>query len=89
MALDPQVRALLDQLVGRPALNTLPVDVGRRAYVESSLRMVPQPAAPVEVADRAIDGPAGPVPVRDIVLVESTRLRDAARYDVLARYPLR
>ena len=64
MALDPQVRALLDQLVGRPALNTLPVDVGRRAYVESSLRMIPQPAAPVEVADRAIDGPAGPVPVR-------------------------
>ena len=32
---------------------------------------------------------AGPVPVRDIVLFESTRLRDTARYEVLARYPLR
>ena len=32
---------------------------------------------------------AGPLPVRDIVLFESTRLRDAARYEVLARYPLR
>jgi hypothetical protein len=29
------------------------------------------------------------VPVRDIVLFESTRLRDTARYEVLARYPLR
>ena len=32
---------------------------------------------------------AGPAPVRDVVLFESTRLRDAARYEVLARYPLR
>ncbi len=31
---------------------------------------------------------AGPVPVREIVLFESTRLRDGARYSVLARYPL-
>jgi 2'-5' RNA ligase len=31
---------------------------------------------------------AGPVPVRDIVLFESARLRDTARYEVLARYPL-
>jgi 2'-5' RNA ligase len=31
---------------------------------------------------------AGPVPVREIVLFESIRLRDAARYGVLARYPL-
>jgi 2'-5' RNA ligase len=32
---------------------------------------------------------AGPVPVRDIVLFGSTLLRDAARYEVLARYALR
>jgi 2'-5' RNA ligase len=31
---------------------------------------------------------AGPVPVREIVLFESTRLRDAVRYSALARYPL-
>jgi 2'-5' RNA ligase len=31
---------------------------------------------------------AGPVPVRDFVLYESIRLRDAARYEVLAGYPL-
>jgi acetyl esterase len=65
MALDPQVRALLDALVvGRPALDTLPVDVGRRAYAESSAKLIPRPAAPLEVADRTIDGPAGPLRVR-------------------------
>lgn len=65
MPLDPQVRDLLDRLVvGRPALNTLPVDVGRRAYAESSARLIPRPAAPVSVEDRTIDGPAGPLRVR-------------------------
>jgi acetyl esterase len=63
--LDPQVRDLLDRLVvGRPALNTLPVDVGRRAYAESSARLIPGPAEPVSVEDRTIDGPAGPLRVR-------------------------
>jgi 2'-5' RNA ligase len=31
---------------------------------------------------------AGPVPVREIVLFESIRLHDAARYSALAHYPL-
>jgi acetyl esterase len=65
MPLDPQVRELLDRLVvGRPALNTLPVDVGRRAYAESSAKLIPKPDAPLDVADRSIDGPAGPLRVR-------------------------
>lgn len=64
MPLDPQVRALLDQFAGRPALNTLPVEVGRRAYAESSARLIPRPAAPVAVEDRTISGPAGPLRVR-------------------------
>ncbi|RPH42288.1 MAG: alpha/beta hydrolase [Burkholderiales bacterium] len=65
MALDPQVRALLDQLVvGRPTLNLLPVEVGRRAYAESSVRLIPRPAEPVAVEDRSIAGPAGPLRVR-------------------------
>ncbi len=65
MPLDPQVRELLDRLVvGRPALNTLPVDVGRRAYAESSAKLIPKPDAPLAIEDRAIDGPAGPLRVR-------------------------
>ncbi len=65
MPLDPQVRDLLDRLVvGRPALNTLPVDVGRRAYAESSAKLIPRPAEPVSVEDRTIDGPAGALRVR-------------------------
>jgi acetyl esterase len=63
--LDPQVRDLLERLVvGRPALNTLPVDVGRRAYAESSAKLIPKPAGPLDVADRVIQGPAGPLRVR-------------------------
>jgi acetyl esterase len=65
MPLDPQVRALLDQLVvGRPSLDTLPVDVGRRAYAESSAKLIPKPADPLDVEDRSIDGPAGALRVR-------------------------
>ena len=65
MPLDPQVRELLDRLVvGRPALNTLPVDVGRRAYAESSAKLIPRPAGPLSVEDRTIDGPAGALRVR-------------------------
>jgi acetyl esterase len=59
------VRALLDQLVvGRPTLNLLPVDVGRRAYAESSAKLIPKPAEPVGVEDRSIEGPAGPLRLR-------------------------
>jgi acetyl esterase len=64
MPLDPQVRALLDQFAGRPALNTLPVEVGRRAYAESSARLIPRPDAPLAVEDRTVPGPAGPLRVR-------------------------
>jgi acetyl esterase len=63
VALDPQVRALLDQFAGRPALNTLPVDVARRGYAENIARMVPTIDGP-RIEERPIDGPAGPLRVR-------------------------
>jgi len=64
MPLDPQVRALLDQFAGRPAVNTLPVEVGRRAYRESSMKLIPAPEAPVSVESRQIDGPGGAIGLR-------------------------
>ncbi|MCX7229137.1 MAG: alpha/beta hydrolase [Burkholderiales bacterium] len=80
MALDPQVRALLDQLVvGRPTLNLLPVDVGRRAYAESSAKLIPKPTEPVGVEDRSIDGPAGPLRVRVYTPVAQAGSGEGAR----------
>ncbi|MFZ9406017.1 MAG: alpha/beta hydrolase [Burkholderiaceae bacterium] len=63
MELDPQVRALLKLFEGRPAVNTLPVEVGRRGYSESMAKLVPRPAAPVGV-DRVIQGPGGDLKLR-------------------------
>lgn len=63
MELDPQVRALLKLFEGRPAVNTLPVDVARRGYSESMAKLVPRPAGPVG-QDRVIAGPAGDLRVR-------------------------
>lgn len=62
-ALDPQVRALLDQFAGRPSLDTLPVDVGRRGFAEAMAKMIPSIDGP-GVADRVIDGPGGPLRLR-------------------------
>ncbi len=61
--LDPQVRDLLALFAGRPAINTLPVDVARRGFAKSMADLVPVPPEPVGV-DRLIDGPGGPLPVR-------------------------
>lgn len=63
MELDPQVRALLKLFEGRPAVNTLPVEVARRGYAESMAKLVPRPAGPVGV-DRQIPGPGGDLRVR-------------------------
>lgn len=65
MPLDPQVRRLLDTLVaGRPSLDTLPVEVGRRAYAETSARLIPRPEGPVATEDIELDGAVGPIRAR-------------------------
>lgn len=63
MELDPQVRALLKLFEGRPAVNTLPVEVARRGFSESMAKLVPRPAGPIGV-DRVIAGPGGDLRVR-------------------------
>jgi acetyl esterase len=64
MALDPQVRALLERMAGRPALNSVPVAVGRQAYIDTTLRMIPRPSQSVRTEDRDLAGPGGPLPIR-------------------------
>ena len=64
MPLDPQVSALLAQFEGRPTLDTLPVAVGRRAYAETTAKMVPRPAGELAVDERLLPGPAGPMRAR-------------------------
>lgn len=65
MSLDPQARALLDQLqaLGGPALNELaPPDARIAAQALGSLSGAPEPVAKVE--DRTLPGPGGALPVR-------------------------
>jgi acetyl esterase len=65
MLLDPQAKALLDQLraLGAPPLNTLsPVDARRAAKALAGLSGTPETVAAVE--HRTIPGPAGPIPLR-------------------------
>ena len=65
MGVDPQARALLDQVtaMGAPALHTLPVAEARQAIAAmSALQGTPEPIAQVE--NRRIPGPAGELPIR-------------------------
>ena len=65
MSLDPQARALLDQLaaLNAPPLNTLsPVEARQAAQALADLNGPGEPVAKVE--NRAIPGPAGDLPVR-------------------------
>ena len=65
MGLDPQVRALLDQVtaMGAPAFHTLPVAEARQVSAAmAALQGEPEPIARVE--NRGIPGPAGEIPVR-------------------------
>lgn len=65
MGLDPQARALLDQVAafGVPPLHTLSVAEARRATAAmAALQGEPEPIARVE--NRTIPGPAGEIPVR-------------------------
>lgn len=65
MLLDPQAKALLDQMVaaGTPPRHTLPVEEARRL----ALNVIPLAGEPEEVAyteDRQIPGPGGDIPTR-------------------------
>ncbi len=63
MALDPQVKALLELFRDQPPIQTLPVHVVRRAYTQRSLEMFPAVPGPA-AEDRTIDGPAGRLRLR-------------------------
>lgn len=64
MPLDPQVRAMLDQLaaLGQPPVSELTPDEARPAMGRIALGRLPEPPVPSE--DRRIEGPGGELPVR-------------------------
>ncbi len=65
MALDPQARAVLDQITaaGGPAINEMSVEEARRAFAEmAAMQGEPEPVARVE--DHTVPGPAGGIRVR-------------------------
>lgn len=66
MALDPQVKALLDAMAANPApkLTELPVAQGREMYRGMAATLDLQGVPIGKVEDRHIPGPAGEIPVR-------------------------
>ncbi len=66
MALDDQVRAMLDWVATNPgpALGTAPIATIRAAYDASAEVVDPHPPDMAAVSDLAIDGPGGPIPAR-------------------------
>jgi acetyl esterase len=65
MALDPQARAILDQIaaMGGPPPNELPVSDARQAFTAlAAMQGAPEVVAKVE--DRTLPSPAGDIPVR-------------------------
>jgi acetyl esterase len=65
MALDPQVRTLLDQMgaLGNPPINELSVSDARKQSMDmAAMQGVLEPVATIE--DRTLPGPACPIPVR-------------------------
>ncbi|MCF8470159.1 MAG: alpha/beta hydrolase [Parvibaculum sp.] len=67
MSLDPQAKALLDQLAAdpdAPRLIDLPPQAGREMYHAMASMLDLQGVAIGKVEDRAIPGPAGDIPVR-------------------------
>ncbi len=65
MALDPQAKAVLDQMekAGGPPINELTVDEARQASAAlAAMQDSPEPVAGVE--DRTLPGPGGDIPVR-------------------------
>lgn len=65
MPLDPEVKAMLEQMQGMPPMHTLPVDVVRAGTLQmaEAMKALPKPAIKGSV-DRTIPGPAGDLPVR-------------------------
>ena len=65
MPLDPQARALLDQLddLGAPPMSGRTVEEARTSYAALSVIIGP-PEEPVPTRDRALPGPNGEIPVR-------------------------
>jgi acetyl esterase len=65
MALDPQARALLDQLaaMGGAPLSSYPVE-GARQLMDAMVAMSGTGPEVAHIADRTIPGPAGDIPVR-------------------------
>ncbi len=63
MAVDPQIRALLDQGTGVPATHTLPLDVARAQY-EARIALMAPAAEIASVREQTIDGPGGPLRIR-------------------------
>jgi acetyl esterase len=62
--LDPQAKALLDQMPQLPDFGDIPVEV-IRAGMEAQSQLAPEDVEPVhEVEDRSVPGPAGEIPVR-------------------------
>jgi acetyl esterase len=66
MALDPQVRAVLDLVAksGRPAYNTLSPKDARQLFRETRPASTPTPPEIGAVNDLLAEGPHGPIPVR-------------------------
>jgi acetyl esterase len=63
MALDPQIKALLDQAAGLPDIHTLSV-AEARAMAERRVGLMAPPAAVGTVHDRIVAGPAGALALR-------------------------
>jgi acetyl esterase len=65
MPLDPQARALLEQLAAQasPPVTALSPAASRREMEEATLLLGPPPPV-ARVEDRTIPGPAGPIPIR-------------------------
>ncbi len=64
MPLNPQVKAILDQMAGLPRFEDLPVEEARKQTIERTAAGK-LPTLPVAaVADRTIPGPGGELPVR-------------------------
>lgn len=63
MPVDPQVQAMLDELVGLPAMQTLPVDV-IRAGSEKRFALGGRRLPVGDIVDRTIDGPGGDLKLR-------------------------
>src|SRR4051794_4318040 len=66
MPLDPEARALLDQMAaaGIPTTSSVPIDEARAGMARRRAVLNAAPESIAEVYDRTVPGPAGEIPVR-------------------------